>query len=59
MDDFKAVIIQYECGWGRRVGATHVFETKEACKAFVDKFNSDPENAKPISPNRYVVAREV
>lgn len=53
---FKAVLLEYERGWGSRVDEVKEFDTEEERDAFIAKFNSS--NSSATVPDWYMVAEK-
>lgn len=51
---YKAIIMEYERGWGSRVDSTRDFDTEAERDAFIIKYNS--KNTEEVVPDYYTVA---
>lgn len=53
---FKAILLEYERGWGSRVDEVREFMTEEERDQFIIQFNS--KNTESSAPDWYMIAEK-
>lgn len=53
---FKAILLEYERGWGSRVDEVREFATEEERDEFITRFNA--KNTEQSAPDWYMIAEK-